>query len=51
MHEPLNEQEQKDYDEICEVDTKVFKLERQATQLLKSVEDKRKALRAKRIWV
>ena len=44
-------EDKKVYDEICEVDTKVFALERQVDTLLKSVAEKRKALRSKGIMV
>lgn len=47
----MNEKDEKDYFEICKVDKKVLELEREITTLLKSVEDKRKALREKKIWV
>lgn len=47
----MDKEDQKIYDEICEVDSKVFALQKQADQLLRSVQDKRKALRSKGIMV
>ena len=47
----MNKEDQKLYDEICEVDTKVFALQRQVDQLLKSVADKRNFLRTRGIMV
>lgn len=47
----MNKEDQKIYDEICEIDTKVFALQRQVDTLLKSVADKRNFLRVKGIMV
>lgn len=47
----MKKEDQKVYDEICEVDSKVFALEKQADQLLRSVQEKRKTLRSKGIMV
>jgi hypothetical protein len=47
----LTEQDEKDYNDISQVDTDVFTYEREITRKLKSVEEKRKRLRDKGIVI